>query len=251
MLFRSLEGFNGRFDMEAFHRRKQKFVLPPVSVNAYAGASQKRVESPHPVLHQQLRKLRDSICSKKDLPIYIVAGSNTIDELAKYLPQTLIELRKVSGFGDAKIDQYGQQFLEVIQAYCIDNNLSSLIHEKSPKRERKERTGERKLKGDTQAESYKLYKEGMPVPDIARARSLTLQTIEGHLAHYIKEGLIDINELVSREKLVLIEPVIKDFNGGSITLIKEKLGTGISFGEIRLVLAWSAHKKGTPINENP
>jgi hypothetical protein len=246
-----LEGFNGRFDMEAFHRRKQKFVLPSFSVNAYAGASQKRVESPHPVLHQQLRKLRDSICSKKDLPIYIVAGSNTIDEMARYLPQTLIELRKVSGFGDAKIEQYGQQFLEVILAYCAENKLSSLINEKSPKRERKERTGEKKLRGDTKAESYKLYKKGTPVSDIAKTRSLTVQTIEGHLAYYIQEGLIDINELVSREKLVLIEPAIKDFNGGSITPIKEKLGTDISFGEIRLVLAWSAFKKGTPINENP
>lgn len=43
-----LEGFNGSFDMEAFHRRKQKFVLPSISVNAYAGASQKEPTFPGP-----------------------------------------------------------------------------------------------------------------------------------------------------------------------------------------------------------
>ncbi|MBK8142258.1 MAG: HRDC domain-containing protein [Chitinophagaceae bacterium] len=44
---------------------------------------------------------------QRDLPIFIVAVSNTIDEMAMYLPQTLTELRKISGFGDTKIEQYG------------------------------------------------------------------------------------------------------------------------------------------------
>lgn len=237
-----LEGFNGRFDMEAFHRRKQKFVLPSITINAYAGATQKRTESPHPVLHQQLRKVRDIICSRKDLPIYIVAGSSTIDEMAMYLPQTLAELRKISGFGDAKIQQYGQQFLDTILEYCKENSRSSLIHEKSPKRERKENSGEKKAKIDTKAESYKLYKEGKSVADIALARNLTAQTIEGHLAHYVQRGEINIEELVSREKLLLIEPAIKDFNGGSILPVKEKLGNTVGFGEIRLVIAWADFK---------
>ena len=54
----------------------------------------------------------------------------------------------------------------------------------------------------------------------------------------MQKGEITINELVSREKLVLIEPAIKDFKGGSITPIKQQLGNDISFGEIRLVMAW-------------
>ena len=60
-----LEGDKDRLDMEAFHQRKKKFVLPPFAVNAYAGASHQRTESLRPVLHQQLRKLRDSICCQK------------------------------------------------------------------------------------------------------------------------------------------------------------------------------------------
>jgi|CXWL01.1.fsa_nt_gi hypothetical protein len=232
-----LEGFNNQFDMEAFHRRKQKFMLPSISVNAYAGASQKRTESPRPFLHQQLRKLRDSICSRKDLPIYIVAGSSTIDEMAMYLPQTLTELRKISGFGDAKIEQYGRQFLDVIVAYSKENNLSSLIQEKLPKRERKEKTGPAKKKGDTHAETFRLYKEGQTVAGIAKARNLTITTIESHLSKFIRNGDIKIDELVSREKVVIIESALKNFDGGSITPIKQQLGDDISFSEIRLVMA--------------
>ena len=80
--------------MDAFHLRKQKFVLPSFTVNAYAGTSQQRAETPHPVLHQQLRKVRELICTKKDIPIYIVASSKTIDEMAQYLPHSLSEIFK-------------------------------------------------------------------------------------------------------------------------------------------------------------
>lgn len=235
-----LEGFNGKFDMEAFHRRKQKFVVPASNINVYAGASQKRTESPRPVLHQQLRKLRDSICSRKDIPLYMVAGSNTIAEMALYLPQTLTELRKISGFGDAKIEQYGQPFLDIIVAYSKENNLSSLIHEKSPGKERK---GERKPRTDTKAASFRLFREGKTAGEIAKERNLSIQTIEGHLAHFVQKGEISIEELVSKEKLLLIEPAIKDFAGGPITPVKQALGDTIGFGEIRLVLAWASFKK--------
>jgi ATP-dependent DNA helicase RecQ len=209
----------------------------------YAGEAKQRSESPHPLLHQRLRKLRDNICAKSDLPIYIVAGTNTLDEMARYLPMNLAELRKISGFGDAKTEKYGQQFLDIITEYSNEKNLSSLIHEKVPKRERRTNGSEKKNKVDTKAESFRLYKKGKRVEEIASERNLTQQTIEGHLAHYVSGGEIDINELVSQEKILLIEPIVKTFSGKSLTPIKEKLGREISFGEIKLVIAWLGYKE--------
>ena len=232
-----MEGLSGEFDIETYHKRKKEFILPAFSVNVYAGEAKERTESPHPVLHQKLRKLRDSICSKADLPIYIIAGTNTLDEMSRYLPQTLLEIRKISGFGDAKTEKYGQQFLDIILEYCREKDLSSLIHEKNPKRERKTESGEKKKKIDTKTESFRLYKEGKRVDEIAKERSLTQQTIEGHLAHYVSAGEIRISELLSSEKILLIESVAKTFSGASLTPIKEKLGNGVSFGEIKLVIA--------------
>jgi hypothetical protein len=237
-----LEGFSGKFDPAAYHLRKKNFIVPSLGVNVYAGVSEQKVESPHPILHQRLRKLRDTICSKADLPIYIVAGTNTLNEMCRYLPQNITELRMVSGFGDAKTEKYGQQFLDVILDYCKGRNLSSLINEKAPKRERK-KTGEKKNKIDTKAESFRLYKEGKQIEEIAKERGFTRQTIEGHLAYYVSTGEININDLISKEKILLIEPVAKTFVGESITPIKEKLGHEISFGEIKLVLAWIIYQK--------
>ena len=238
-----MESLNGAIDIKEYHKRKKGFILPAFGVNVYAGEAKQRTESPNPVLHQRLRKLRDNICSKADIPIYIVAGTNTLDEMARYLPVNLTELRKISGFGDAKTEKYGQKFLDIIIEYCNEKNLSSLIHEKIPKRERKTGEFEKKNKVDTKAESFRLYKEGKRVEEIAKERNLTQQTIEGHLAHYVSIGEININELVSREKVLLIEPIAKALSGKSLTPIKEKLGGEISFGEIKLVIAWLGFKE--------
>ena len=101
----------------------------------------------------------------------------------------------------------------------------------------------KKKKINTKAESFKLYREGKQIEEIAKERGFTTQTIEGHLAHYVSTGEISIKDLVSNEKLLLIEPVARIYSGSSLTPIKEKLGDKITFGEIKLVLAWMDFQK--------
>lgn len=234
-----LTGFSGKVDAEAWHQQRRSFVLPVFSINAYAGASHRKIDNPNPVLHQQLRKLRDAICEKKNLPLYLVLGSSTLDEMARYLPQSLVDLRRIGGFGDKKIEQYGQQFLDVVLGYCKEHNLESHIEEKTPKRERKkkEKSEVKKKKGDSHAESFRLHKEGKTVSEIAKERNLAVSTIEGHLAKFVADGSIDICDLVSKEKYGLIEAALKDFDGTSANPVKSKLGNDVSYGEIKMVMA--------------
>jgi hypothetical protein len=235
------------FSVNNYYQHKKSFVVPAFYINAYATASEQRTESPHPLLHKKLRELRNKICEQKNVPVYYVAGTATIDEMAAYLPQNLDEMVKINGFGQAKAKQYGRAFLEVILDYCKEHSLSSFMHTKQAKRERKEKkaTGE---KDDTKTISYKLHQEGNSVADIARIRNLAASTIESHLAFYIRRGIISVNELVKSEKLILIEPYIENTEGSSLSLIKQKLGDAVSFGEIRMVLAaqeWEKMKENT------
>lgn len=234
----TLQVLEAGFQPALLPQQRKDFVLPSFTVNAYAGSSEGKIISPHPVLHKQLRDLRNAICARKDQPVYLVAGSATIDEMARYLPQSLEELRKISGFGDARIAQYGQEFLDIITQYCGERNLCSLIHEKTPKRERKEKSSPSlKTKGQTYAVSYKLYKEGRTITEIAKERALAISTIEGHLTRYIHSGEINIYDLVSREKYLLIEAALENFDGTTTVPVKEKLPVDISFGEIKMVMA--------------
>lgn len=235
-----------QFSLETFQGMKSKIAIPSLPVNAYAGDSERKTQpgNPHPELYNLLKKLRDQFCFKKNLPIYIVAGSKTLDEMARYLPHSLEELKQIGGLGDAKIAAYGQQYLEVIIKYCEQNGLSSQISEKVPKRKPKEKDNSKP--SDTKAESFRLFRDGRSVVEIARDRGLAIQTITGHLSYYVQRGLINIDELINKEKLELIQAALKDFRGGSITPIKEKLGNNIDFGEIRLTIAWLAFHQGHP-----
>lgn len=224
------------FSIDNYYKQKKSFVVPAFSVNAYATASQQKTESKHPVLHKKLRELRNKICEQKNIPIYYVAGSTTIDEMVEYLPQNLDELVKINGFGSAKAKQYGSMFLELIKTYCEEHHLTSLIDTKKPKRERKEKIANEE-KEDSKAISYKLFKEGNSIEEIAKLRNLAVSTIEAHLAFYVRRGIISVNELVKTEKFILIEPYTQNIDGNPISFIKQKLGDAVSFGEIRMVLA--------------
>ncbi len=224
--------------IEAYHTRKKSFIAPAISINAYAGASHQQVtDIPNPILYQQLRKKRDAICERKGSPIYMVAASQTLVEMCTYLPQTAKELEQITGFGAAKIKSYGPDFLDIIVAYCEEHGLESRIDERAVKKVKKEK------KTNKKEETYHLFREGNSVAEIAKQRNLTPQTIEGHLAFYVAQGEISIEELLPQEKITLMEPLSKDFTGTSITAIKEQFGDEVSFGEIRWMLAWQEYQK--------
>jgi len=233
------------FKADEFNEQKNQFKLSPLVVNAYAaaGGGYTKTDSPHPVLHKQLRQLRDALCNELNQPVYMVASGNTLDEMAVYLPQTPEDLQLISGFGKVKTDKYGKRFLDIITEYCELHDLTSRILQKDAKRERKEKKPGAPGKPDTKEETYKLFKDGRQLEEIAKERNLTTSTIEGHLAHYVQLGILNVNELVAKEKFVLIEPAIKGFEGGSITPLKEQLGEHVSYGEIKLVLAWKEFEK--------
>lgn len=229
---------NGQFNIESYYRVKRNINIPNLSVNAYSATAEQKTETenPNPELYYELKKLRDSFCSKRDLPVYMVAGGKTLDEMARYLPQSLDELKQISGFGEAKIKAYGQQFLDIIVKYSNQHSLHSLVSQKIPKRNRKDR--DNSIPSDSKAVSFRLFKEGKTVKEIATERNFTTQTIEGHLSYYVQRGEIDIDALVEEGKRTRIVSALKTGKGNSLTPIKEALGNDISYGEIRMVQAW-------------
>lgn len=68
-------------------------------------------------LFELLRKLRLDISRKEALPPYIVFHDKTLKEMCKLLPTSKIEMLEVSGISEKKYEKYGQQFLQLINAY--------------------------------------------------------------------------------------------------------------------------------------
>lgn len=195
-------------------------------------------------LFEELRRIRARLAKEANLPAYIILSDSTLIELSKYLPQNMDEIRLVSGFGEVKIERYGSLFLKTVQEYCKKRELRSLIHLKSPKRQRSkkydkppiESIGGKPAKDDTKEISLKMYKGGKKVEEIAKERGLIPDTIMGHLAFYIPQGIIRVEELMQPEKIPAISMAIKKLGEDSLGAIKRDLGEDYSYGEIKAVI---------------
>ena len=67
-------------------------------------------------LFEALRMRRKEIAERLDLPPYVIFHDATLRQMAEHRPQTEAELLSISGVGEAKLERYGSEFLEVIAA---------------------------------------------------------------------------------------------------------------------------------------
>jgi hypothetical protein len=230
--------FDGNLEAGAWQTRRRTFILPMYLVNIYAGVSEETTESnPHPELYRALKKQRDQFCAQKDQPVYLVASSHTLGEMCLYLPQDLKEMRKISGMGVVRTEQYGRAFLDIILEYCQEHGLESQIHTKTEKRDRLVRKKDAPQKGDSHRASFDLFRKGHSLKEIAEQRKLAQSTIEGHLTRFVASGDIDIATLISPDKMSRIEAAISQADGYTLAPLKQTLGDDVSFTEIRWVLA--------------
>ncbi|GAA3725685.1 DNA helicase RecQ [Gordonia hankookensis] len=68
-------------------------------------------------LFEHLRSWRKAEASSRGVPPYVVFNDATLRELAARRPETPEQLRSVSGIGDAKLEQYGDDVLATIATF--------------------------------------------------------------------------------------------------------------------------------------
>lgn len=91
-------------------------------------------------------------------------------------------------------------------------------------------------KGASLLTTLELFKEGKSIAEIATVRNLAVSTVEGHLAQFVKEGKLEITQLVAEDKVSSILKVIDVVGSESLGAIKHRLGEEYSYNEIRAVL---------------
>lgn len=185
-------------------------------------------------LLQELKELRRQLAQKENVPAYIIFSDATLHELATYLPLKIRDLSQISGFGEIKIKRYGEAFLQVVTAFAHKQGIPSRINKANVRRKQ---THTKKTTSDTKKESLRLFREGNTVEQIAELRGLQSTTIFSHLAFYVENGEVKATELISEEKIPLIEEAIREHGDVALKPLKEALGDNISYGDIRIGIA--------------
>lgn len=96
-------------------------------------------------------------------------------------------------------------------------------------------------KKDTKLVSYEMFRQGMNIDEIAKARDLVSGTIAGHLEHYVRSGKIKVEQVVKAENIAKIRKYLDEHEYMGIFAIKVALGDAVSYADIKFVLAVSGH----------
>lgn len=194
-------------------------------------------------LLKKLKYLRKLIADSEEVPPYMVLGDVSLIELSAYLPHSKEDLRQISGFGDYKVDKYGEEFLSVIRNYCQENKLQSNMHLKMSgrKKGRKQHVKatpkpSKPLKQRTGYASLELFRQGKTVPEIAEERQFTINTIYNHLLGFIASGEIKPEQLLEKSKIPAIQKAVIAHGTASLRTLKENLGEEYSYEEIKVVV---------------
>lgn len=173
-------------------------------------------------LFEDLRKLRSTIAREENVPAYIVFGDKTLKEMAAELPTTENEFLAISGVGMNKMEQFGEEFMEVIRKYKNEKQ-SNLKTKKVP----------------TTLTTFYFYKQGFTPDQIAEKRDLQLMTVYSHLSQLYSEGKeVSLAKFVSPEIIEKVK-VAFDKNERKFELkpIFEALDEEVPYHEIRIALA--------------
>ena len=161
----------------------------------------------------------------------MVFGDVSLRHMAAAFPQSMEEFSRISGVGKVKLEQYGQEFLEVIRSYVEVNGLPDRRNiaptSQQPKRRR----------GTTYDATRELLSKGLSVSQIAQQRGLAETTIVAHLELIVAQGVhLDIEHLMpSEERLHSIEEAFDVCGNSTLRPVWEFLGTEFTYDELRLV----------------
>jgi len=232
-----LDGFNIKRIMDARIRAMVSGKLSrPKKHKAKEISDLKNI--PYPRLYNELRSYRLKKANELDVPPYMIFSQKALIELVNYLPIDSKTLSLINGLGVRKIEQFGADIIQAIQHYCHTNNIerSTIPLKEVPVKKKKPKT-------DTKTISFEMFQSGKTVAEIAKERSLTSGTIEGHLAHFIKLGKLEVTRLMEKKKLEKITSYFEKAEDKSFGTAKTHFGDEVSYGELRLGLSYLESKE--------
>jgi len=192
-------------------------------------------------LFEELRRLRRALAEEQGVPPFVIFSDRTLHDMVQKLPCSDPELLCVNGVGDTKLTRYGEQFLTIIREYVKEHpeeKITSGIHnsdggatvQRAPKREEK---------SSTIAETENFIRKGLSVKQIAQERSLTEDTIAGHIERLYAAGKpLPVEQFIDDEKRAAIAALFTKFASHQLKPVVEALGGECGYSDARIVRAW-------------
>ena len=180
-------------------------------------------------LREFLKEWRKNAARERNRAAFIVLHDTTLEQICSVRPKTLAELRKVSGIGEAKCDEYGQEILDVLRRFEAGERTTQEWHARAT---------------DASQETLELLKKGHSFAEIAQLRGRKIATVVALIANLVEQGELPFDPAwVGAERLALIQNAAAKRGLDLLGPLKKDLPAEITFEEIRLVVAHLRHEK--------
>jgi DNA-binding CsgD family transcriptional regulator len=189
----------------------------------------------HPRLFAALRDWRAELAAEEEsqgCTRYRIFTRNVLRQIAATLPDSPEALTRIRGIGKHSVARYGEALLGIITAYCREQGIDPAAHAAA-----RQGNASDASENDTRLISYRLYKEGLSIDQIAERRSLKPSTVAGHLTHYIAKGKLDVTEFIAAGKVERIGAALAELGLNELAPVKHALGDDCSYSEIAMVRA--------------
>jgi len=233
---------------EVMHKQRSVRLLQPVKRAREERAAKSKAdttswESVDRELFEGLRELRLSLAGQRQVPPYIIFSDATLRELARIRPTTLENMKLVYGIGNNKLQDYGNQFLQIVLQHCRDRALSGDVTLPPPKIE--DVPKKTKIEpGSPRARAIDLFREGCVVEDVmhqvGKSRARVVDYLKDHIEIDRPESIIG---WVSEEVYKKVAAAAEKVGTARLKPVYLALEEEVPYDEIRLVVAHLATRK--------
>ena len=184
-------------------------------------------------LFDELAALRLEIATDREVPAYQIFGNKALQQMAFHMPRNEFEFSKISGVGDAKLRDFSERFLLVINEYMQANGQPEAVERvpvSAPKK---------KVRGISISirESAALANQGLSFEEVAEERGITETTVRSHLERFVQEGgHLDLGHLMpSENRRIRIEAAFEEMGEARLTPVRDFLGEDYAWDELAVV----------------
>ena len=193
-------------------------------------------------LFQKLRAKRKAFADDRNVPPYVIFSDVTLRHIARAYPRSSAEFLALPGVGERKLEEFGNAFMEVVDAWLADHPRQMFPTLKPARPSAPRRPGPSGL-GATVLESLRQFRDGADMAEIAQARGLNLSTIEGHLAQAIEQGEnLDPVAFYTPAEAERMRAAFAGHDGMALSPVFEKLNGEISYGKLKAFRAFASRQ---------
>ena len=191
-------------------------------------------------LYNELSALRREISDQRGIPAFMIFGNRSLQDMARKAPRTPAEFARISGVGRAKLEDLSGPFLERINAYLREHGrpeATASVDSRSRGNDGQAAEPAPRVVNQSYRETGQIISGGASLEEAAATRSLSTQTILGHIERLVESGIaVEWTHLLPPpERRAEIESAFDAVGDNPLRPVWEELGGEYGYAEIRLV----------------